>query len=394
MSEVRRAALTLLLPLIATAAALLAPAGRATVVPDAPLVGQSSGFLSECSLLSGQKLTRCYVRGLLAEVERSGDPANELPRIDAKARATGGVLATGCHGFMHEVGRAFANRHHITLATLQRYVPRSNDPGCSAGFGMGLVMHFGTKLVVDPPSALAMCTRLPTRFRRYTCVHGLGHAFMRGYHGQLRAAVSACRMLGARNAPDCSQGAFHDYWVSLRGADGTTRPENAELSPRALCDGRLTFVRACWYRYFWEREPSRRLMHASEIPPLCKGLTSWQRAGCVAGASLLIARERQPVDHAENCSVLGPTDALNCLRGVVVPAVSSTPADQIRLIRTCTQMPRAAIAGCQSWFGRTLTIVTDGRFARTGCPRLATAGARAACRRGAAAIEQPLQTFS
>lgn len=366
----------------------------ATVVPDAPLAGVSSGFLSECSLLPESRLTRCYVRGLLAEVERSGDPATELPRLDALARRTGGALATGCHAFMHEVGRTFARRHGVTLGTLSRFVPRSNDPGCSAGFGMGLVMHFGTKLVIDPPSALATCTRLPTRFRRYTCVHGLGHAFMRGYHGQLRAAVAACRMLGGRNAPDCAQGAFHDYWVSLRGADGTTRPENAELSPRALCDGGLTFVRSCWYRYFWEREPTRRLLHASEIPALCRGLEGWERAGCVGGASLLISRERDPVNHAENCAVLSGRDALNCLRGVVVPTVTSSQAEQLRLIRTCALMPRSARPGCYAWFGRTLTIVTDGRFARTGCPRLARAGARAACARGAAATEQPLHTFS
>lgn len=389
----RLVALIGLLTGVAAAVVLSGPAPAATVVPDAPLVGQSAGFLSECSLVSGKRRERCYVRGLLAEVERSGDPARELPRIDVKARAAGGALASGCHGFMHAVGRAFARRNGVTLATLQRYVPRSNDPGCSAGFGMGLVMHFGTKLVVEPASALGSCTRLPTRFGRYTCIHGLGHAFMRGYHGNLRAAVSACRMLGPLHAPDCAQGAFHDYWVSLGGGDGTTRPAEPVTSPRLLCDGRLTFVRSCWYRYFWEREPLRRLLHASEIPALCRGLAGWHRDGCVAGASLLVSRDRDPVNHAENCGALGARDALACLRGVVVPALTSTPAQQLRLIRACAALPAAARADCSAWFGRTLTIVTDGRFARDGCPRLA-AGARTACLRGAAAAEQPLHTFS
>ena len=44
-------------------------------------------------------------------------------------------------------------------------------------------------------------------------------------------------------APDCAQGVFHDYWISLRGADGTTRPRKALGSPRVICDGRFTYVR-------------------------------------------------------------------------------------------------------------------------------------------------------
>ena len=125
---------------------------------------------------------------------------------------------------MHAVGRNWARRHGVTFENLNRYVPRSNDPGCSAGFGMGLVMHLGAQLVLNPSRALRSCTRLPTRFREYTCIHGTGHALMRGYHGLLAGAVLACTKLGPRFAPDCAQGAFHDYWISLSGGDGTTAP--------------------------------------------------------------------------------------------------------------------------------------------------------------------------
>ncbi len=48
---------------------------------------------------------------------------------------------------------------------------------------------------------------------------------MRGYHGQLSSAVIACKSLGARFTPDCAQGAFHDYWISLSGGDGTDAAE-------------------------------------------------------------------------------------------------------------------------------------------------------------------------
>ena len=77
--------------------------------------------------------------------------------------------------------------------------------------------------------------QLPTRLRQFTCVHSLGHALMRGYHETIFLAVNACTKLGAHYAPDCAQGAFHDYWISLRGADETTAPLHAINSPRRLC---------------------------------------------------------------------------------------------------------------------------------------------------------------
>src|SRR5215475_8985939 len=160
--------------------------------------GQRS-YLSRCSLLHGpQKIWNCYVTRLLADIEKSGDPAHELPRIDVKVRAGGGYLESACHMMMHQVGRMYALRHHVTLANLQRYLPRSNDPGCSAGFGMGMVMTLGNQIGrLGPNGAVQMCLRAPTRFRSYTCIHTLGHAYMRLYHGQLAFGVKACRMLPA-----------------------------------------------------------------------------------------------------------------------------------------------------------------------------------------------------
>src|SRR6266542_3518428 len=133
----------------------------------------------------------CYVRLLLQDVDRSGNPAAELPRIDRRARAAGTLLAGNCHALMHEVGRRYGAEHHVTLAALMRYIPRSNDPTCSAGFGMGLVMYLGPQIIVSGGrSALAQCMRLPTRYRSYTCVHGIGHALMRAYHGVQSGACS------------------------------------------------------------------------------------------------------------------------------------------------------------------------------------------------------------
>ena len=53
---------------------------------------------------------------------------------------------------------------------------------------MGLVMYLGPQLR-SSRNALAPCLRLATRFREYTCIHGVGHALLRGWHGQMRPAI-------------------------------------------------------------------------------------------------------------------------------------------------------------------------------------------------------------
>ena len=292
-------------------------------------------FLPQCSDLRDPKRSRCYVRGLLAVIERSGDPAHELPRIDGRVHTNGGFLESNCHMLMHQVGRMWATRHGVTLENVFRYVPKSNDPGCSAGFGMGLVIHLGTQIVLKPRSVLPSCTRLPTRFREYTCIHGSGHALMRGYHGQLTGAVRACDTLGKRFAPDCAQGAFHDYWISLSGGDGTKQQDGADTDPRSVC-GSHSYPRPCWYRFFWERMPDASVETSKDFLDLCRGLEGLQRAGCIGGASLLVAGRRGPVEHAQLCATLSGSDTLDCLRGINVPAVAGSQWEQLGLIRTCS----------------------------------------------------------
>ena len=106
-------------------------------VPDFP-IGKKGTVLPECASLSEAKKNGCYIRGLLAMVEKSGDPANELPRIDKEVRTQRrAIVAANCHILMHEVGRTWARRHGVTLETMFRYVPKSNDPGLLGGIRHG-----------------------------------------------------------------------------------------------------------------------------------------------------------------------------------------------------------------------------------------------------------------
>ena len=374
---------------IAGFALLLPGSTHASAAPEP----NTKPWLWQCTQIhNAEAQYHCYVRLLRLDIEKSGNPARELPRIDRRVERLGGPVEAGCHVLMHEVGRDYGRAHHVTLSTLQRYVPRSNNPNCSAGFGMGLVMYLGPQILRSGGGAAAnACARLPTRYREYTCVHGLGHALMRAYHGRLREAVASCRRLRPAFAPDCAQGAFHDYWISFRGADGTTRIRGASSSPRVVCDGRFTYIRPCWYRYFLEQPVMAPIRTASNLVAQCRGLTGLQRFGCVSAAALTISSN--PFDQMRLCQGLRARDAEACVRGVPDQALAGRSAQQLRLIRGCARVTAGARRDCYEWLGRTLAVVTNGSFRERGCGKLAL-DARRACVAGAGRMEAPLVTFS
>ena len=357
--------------------------------------GAGSTYLSRCSLLpTDAKIWSCYVTRLLADVEKSGDAANELPRIDAKVRAGGGYLLGNCHMMMHVVGRKFAVRHHVSLVNLQKYLPRSNDPGCSAGFGMGMVMTLGNEIGrLGPDGAVKLCNRAPTRFRSYTCIHTLGHAYMRLYHGALKFGIKACRALPAAQARDCAQGAFHDYWLSVAGRDSAQRQRNAVTSARTLCARQIrSFVRGCWYRYFLELPPKTPPASAGAVRRACTGLAGVQRAGCIGAASLITSAD--PFIQMRICARLRGSDAVSCLWGLNIQNLAtSRGAQRVRLIEGCAEMPRNARSRCYEWLGTGLAVITNGRFRELACPFIAREG-RQSCLTGAGRMNEALVTFS
>jgi hypothetical protein len=385
---------------------LLAAAALALVFPahafesgtprigDSPMSGNGA-FAPQClDLRAVAKKGQCYSKALLAAVEASGDPANEVPRLDAITKAAGGFVAAGCHVLMHPVGRAFAKRHHVTLATLQRYLPRSGDPGCSAGFGHGMIMELGPQIMqIGPQGALRTCKSLPTRIEQYTCVHGLGHAYMRMFDDHLQFALPYCSKLGPTAAPDCAQGAFHDYWISRGGRDGTKKDPKASSSPRVVCGRQpADFVMPCWYRVYIEQPPPSRVSSAGDIRALCRGLVGVQRSGCVAGASLSGATS-DPFQLALLCRTLTGADIVSCLRSVPVEQIVGRPSRQIALIQTCAGVARTAQAGCYQWFGQALAVATNGRF-EDSCGKLRYEATRQRCTTGAKRLDDALVTFA
>jgi hypothetical protein len=351
---------------------------------------------SQCRGLEAARARACYLRAFTVIVEAQDDPRPALETIADSAWSESGFLLTNCHGIMHTVGRTYAARAGVTVSTLMDHLPRSNDPGCTAGFAHGLVT--GVAPDIDPTRAdraATVCGNAGTRYQRYSCTHGFGHAFMRLNDDRLAPALDLCRSLGARAAPDCAQGAYHDYWFAVVGADDATLPDEAVTDPRELCGSQPSvFVRPCWYRAFVDNRPEGvRVASPSDLESLCAGLEELHREACVTAASVIGPPE--PALQLELCAGLAdPSDAESCVRGTKVQNLLGYPSDAfLDLIGRC-ELVRAARAACYRWLGKTLAVLTDGAFEEAGCPRLRASAARRQCRAGARTMDEALVTFS
>ena len=353
--------------------------------------------LDACRGVLGDAARDCLIRTFSEVVAGRDDPRPALARFERVVRNEGGFAVANCHGVMHTVGRTYALERKATLADLKDYLPRSNDPGCSAGFAHGLVT--GVAPSIDPRrprEAATVCAGAGTRYQRYSCIHGLGHAFMRINGDRLKPALDLCTALGVRAAPDCAQGAYHDYWFAVIGADTASLPEAAVTDPRTLCGSQpATFVRPCWYRAFVDNRPGGIVVDSPEhLDVLCDGLAGLQREACITAASVI-----GPADPEEQLAICAQLpvngEAVSCVRGVKVQNLLGASEDAfVRLIGRCElfseRHPRRA---CYSWLGKTITVVTDGAFARSGCARL-DGEARRECALGARSADDALVTFS
>jgi hypothetical protein len=354
--------------------------------------------LQECGGISDADTARdCYAEALAALFEGEDDPAGPLEEVAVAAYSdpTGRLLGD-CHGLMHTVGREFAAEHDVTLASLMTFLPQSNEPGCVAGFAHGLVTGVAPQIDLSRPAeSAAVCDETTTRYQRYSCVHGFGHAFMRLVREDLDEALRLCGALGDASAPDCSQGAFHDYWFAVIGADDTEPPAEVVDDPRQLCGAQdPQFVRPCWYRAFVDDRPDRPVDGVEDIEALCTGLAGLQRQGCITAAS--VVGPPDPSAQLAICTELEGEDAVSCIRGTKVQNLITTaaPEDLVALIRQCDGFPGETKLECYRWLGKVLAVLTNGAFEDFGCGSLPEAAARRACVQGVRSMNGALETFS
>lgn len=358
---------------------------------------EATGDLATCAGQVGDEGRACYSAELAKIVDDATDPLAAVEGITAAAYADqSGFLLANCHGIMHTVAREYALRTHLTLAKLMDNLPATNDPGCSAGYAHGLVTAVAPEIEqAGPEVANELCAEAETRYQRYSCTHGFGHAFMRLNNDEISPSLVMCRQLGSAAAPDCSQGVYHDYWFAVNGIDATQKPANVVTEPRELCGAQpAEFVRPCWYRAFVETEQGRRIESAADIEELCGGLEGLQRQACVTGASVIGPPD--PRNQLALCSTLvEATDTVACIRGTKVQNLLQYPDDmKVDLLKDCRQFPGALALTCYRWLGKTLGVVSDGKLLDYGCPELPKGAARKACAAGVKSMDGPLVTFS
>jgi hypothetical protein len=373
------------------------PAPPAQTTPDATEQA-ATGDLNTCAGQVRDEGRECYSRELAAIVNGAADPLAAVEGITQAAYADqSGFLLANCHGIMHTVAREYALRTHLTLDKLMDSLPQTNDPGCSAGYAHGLVTAVAPAIEkAGPKVANRLCAKSETRYQRYSCTHGFGHAFMRLNQDKIEPSLVMCEQLGSGAAADCSQGIYHDYWFSVNGLDDTVKPENPVTEPRELCGAQPDeFVRPCWYRAFVETARGTRVESAAQFEELCGGLTGLQRHACVTGASVIGPPD--PQNQLTVCASLeDPQDVEACIRGTKVQnLLNFDPKLQVDLIKACNTTFKGALAlTCDRWLGKTLGVISDGKFRTVGCPKLPTPSARKACVAGVKSMEGPLVTFS
>lgn len=353
--------------------------------------------LGYCNAFQDRSETRyatCLSAALFSLV-KGRNSATEIPKIDRYVSTLTGYLPSHCHVLMHSVGRRYAASVHLTIGRLLDYLPRSNSANCAAGFGHGLLMDLAPQLgSLSPQEAVKACAGAETRYQRYSCTHGEGHAYMRLYGEQLPFALHACRLLGPDSAPDCAAGAFHDYWIAVAGLDQAKKPSDPITSPRLLCARESGgFVLGCWYRALLERPPARAIRAPGDVYRECRGLHGSQRAGCTI-ASVVVAAD-DPFTEMDICIAMRRPGAADCVRGIRVADLNTSPrSEQLDLIHRCANVFHGAQRACYRWLGKTLNVVTNGDFMDDGCNELRFVATREACKEGAAGYEGPLETFS
>jgi hypothetical protein len=365
------------------------PSTAGTTIPE-------DASLESCrDVADGDEARACYAAALAQIMRDSGDPSTGLEEIAVEAYTEpSGRLLGDCHGLMHMVGREYAAEHGVTLENLMTYLPQTNEPGCSAGFAHGLVTAVAPEIDLgDPSASAAVCDEAGTRYRRYSCVHGFGHAFMRLVREDLTEALALCSALGA-DAPDCSQGAFHDYWFAVAGADDAERPDTVVENPRELCGAQPEeFVRPCWYRAFVENRPDEPIESGAAILALCEGLDGLQRHACITAAS--VVGPPDPSVQLAYCTELDGEEAVSCIRGTKVQnLIASPPEELVALLRRCDAFPPEPELACYRWLGKVMAVLTNGAFEGYGCDAAPDARTRRACLQGVAEIDEPLVTFS
>ena len=316
----------------------------------------------------------------------------------------GGFLLSNCHGVMHTVGRTYARdagRHargpdglpaaeqrprlQRRLRARARHRRRRRESTRRGRARRPRVC--GERRHAVP--ALQLRARLRPRV----------HADLRR---SARAGARGCAAaLGPRPAADCAQGAYHDYWFAVVGADDAALPEERGRPIRArLCGAQpAAFVRPCWYRAFVDNRPEGIVVDSPRGPRRrsARASTGLQREACVTGAAVIGPAD--PAAQLELCAAAARRRRTqpSCIRGTKVQnLLGSRRPTFVRLIGRCELFAGAAAArACYRWLGKARRGAHRRRVRARAAARSSRRRRRgASARAGARTMEEALVTFS
>src|SRR5207302_5391878 len=111
-----------------------------------------------------------------------------------------------------------------------------------------------------------------------------------------------------------------------------------------------------------------------DLLAVCRGMIGLHHEACLTAGALVSSSD--PFTQVRLCSALPGLDDVDCVRGTAVPALAPSPLrDQVALVAMCGSFDGRARPGCYEWLGKTLAVVTNGRFLKIGCRRLKTGAA-------------------
>jgi hypothetical protein len=144
------------------------------------------------------------VRDELFGVMRDKDARAAIDRLKEKMAADPSVLAD-CHDLLHDLGRE-AYKKYGSIAEAAQY----QDQICVSGYIHGVMEQFFDGVTDVPKAVASVCTGVsPRTFKRWECVHGVGHGLMDAYDNDLFRALATCdRYADDFDAGACANGAY------------------------------------------------------------------------------------------------------------------------------------------------------------------------------------------
>ena len=374
--------------LVALAAAVLAGTA-AGGTPTKPWLWQCEQIHLE------QAKDACYVRLLLLDIDRSGDPATELPRIDARAKAQPTSLYARCHMLMHVVGRQWAKRAPPDARRAPEGRAALERPRL-----LGRLRH-GARDGARPADHRDRRQERVEDVRRAAdaaaAVHVRAQPRPRAHARLPRDALprGATRARSSARATRPTARRAHSTTTGSRCAARTRRRRRCtrSRSPRRLCAQYARYALACWYRYWIEQAPGPVILNVAR--PARRSA-----AGSPAGSAPAASRGRGRTSTTRRSRRRGSARA-SVPRRMRSRACAASRTRRSRASRgarsrssaSARACRRARATGCAAWFGKTFNVLENGRFLAHGCPDVAAAF-RAACAAGARRWGEPLVTFS